>query len=71
MLPAGERIRVEHSRTITSSGTVSVLIGIGAGVVHVFGAQCVATAGAGAYATLADDLRLQTQLPLWRGLARP
>lgn len=50
VLPAGEWIRIEHTRTITSTGTVSVLIGIGAATVQVFGAQCVATPGAGAYA---------------------
>lgn len=50
VLPAGVWIRIEHTRTITSTGTIGVLIGVGAATVEVFGAQCVATPGAGAYA---------------------
>lgn len=50
VLAAGVWTRVEYTRTITDAGTVSMLIGIGAGVVQVFGAQVAATPGAGAYA---------------------
>lgn len=50
VLPAGEWVRVEYTRTIVDTGTISMLIGIGSATVQVFGAQVAATPGAGAYA---------------------
>lgn len=50
LLSAGVWTRIEYTRTIVDTGTISMLIGIGSATIEVFGAQVVATPGAGAYA---------------------